>query len=61
MVKRTLGPLTAAEAQAFNDVVGEFVASDGGIQGSSAALLMWRYDTHYHEFSLAAYAPFLHE
>ena len=31
MVGGTLGPLTATEAQAFNDVVGEFGASDGGI------------------------------
>ena len=31
MVDGTLGPLTATEARAFNDVVGEFGASDGGI------------------------------
>ena len=30
MVDGTLGPLTATEARAFNDVVGEFGASDGG-------------------------------
>ena len=29
-VDGTLGPLTATEARAFNDVVGEFGASDGG-------------------------------
>ena len=31
MVGGTLGPLTATEARAFNDVVGEFGASDGGV------------------------------
>ena len=31
MITGTLGPLTATEALAFNDVVGEFGASDGGI------------------------------
>ena len=31
MVDGTLGHLTATEARAFNDVVGEFGASDGGI------------------------------
>ena len=31
MVNGTLGPLTATEAQLFNDVVGGFGPSDGGI------------------------------
>ena len=31
MVNGTLGPLTATEARAFSDVVGEFGASDSGI------------------------------
>ena len=31
MVSGTLGPLTATEARAYNDVVGEFGASDGGV------------------------------
>ena len=31
VVNGTLGPLTATKAQAFNDVVREFGASDGGI------------------------------
>ena len=31
LVGGTLGPLTATEARAFNDVVGEFGASDGGV------------------------------
>ena len=31
IVDRTLGPLTATEARALKDVVGEFGASDGGV------------------------------
>ena len=45
MVDGTLDPLTATEARAFNDVVGEFGASDGGIEASSAASFTRHYDT----------------
>ena len=45
MVDGTLGPLTTTEARAFNDVVGEFGASNGGIQASSAASFTGHYDT----------------
>ena len=31
MVDGTLGSLTATETNLFNDVVGEFLTSDGGI------------------------------
>ena len=52
---------TATEAQAFDDVMGEFGASssDGGVWASDGALLTWHYDTNYCEFSKAAYAPYM--